>query len=125
MEHLRSLKLVNFAIGAYTFVFGLLFLVMFVLPGLWAWWDGELPGLIFVAVGIVVFLLLGGFAVAHVVVGYLVGSGRGRVAQTFLASMQIMSFPLGTVYAVYAIYVCWLNEDSAKRFGDGIKPPIR
>lgn len=124
MGHLRTLRLVNFVIGAYTFVFGLLFLVMFVLPGLWVWWEGDLPGLVFVFAGILAFLLLGGFAAAHVVVGYLVGTGRGRVAQTFLASMQIMSFPQGTVYALYAIYVCWLNEESAKRFGDGIKPPI-
>lgn len=124
MAHLRTLKLVNFAIGAYTFVFGLLFLVMFVMPGLWAWWDGETPGLIFVFAGILAFALLGGIAAAHVVTGYLVGTGRGRVPQTLLASMQLLSFPLGTVYALYAMYVCWLNDDSAKRFGDGIKPPI-
>ncbi|MEZ4340612.1 MAG: hypothetical protein R3B82_28660 [Sandaracinaceae bacterium] len=124
MGHLRTLKVVNFVIGAYTFVLGLLFLVMFVLPGLWAWWDGETPGLIFVFAGILAFLLIGGLGVAHVVVGYLVGSGRGRVAQSLLASMQLMSFPVGTTYAVYAFYVCWVNEDSAKRFASAYKPPV-
>lgn len=124
MGHLRTLKLVNFLVGAYTFVLGLLFLVMFVLPGLWAWWDGETPGLIFVAAGILVFLLLGGFGVAHIVVGYLVGSGRGRVAQSLLASLQLMSFPVGTAYAVYALYVCWVDAESSHRFEAAIKPPI-
>lgn len=124
MGHLRTLKLVNFAIGAYTFVMGLLFLVMFVLPGLWAWWDGETPGLIFVLVGILSFLLIGGIGVAHIVVGYLVGSGRGRVAQSLLASMQLMSFPIGTAYAAYALYVCWVDEDAGRTFNAVIKPPV-
>jgi hypothetical protein len=124
MAHLRTLKLVNFVIGAYTFVMGLLFLVMFVLPGLWAWWEGEAPGLIFVLAGVLAFLLIGGLGIAHVVVGYLVGSGRGRVAQSLLASMQLMSFPFGTAYAVYALYVCWMNEESAKRFEAVIKPKV-
>lgn len=124
MGHLRTLKLVNFVVGAYTFVAGLLFLFMFVMPGLWAWWDGENEGLIFVIVGILAFLLVGGLGVAHVVVGYLVGSGRGRVAQSLLASMQLMSFPVGTAYAVYALYVCWVDADSTKRFDAVIKPKV-
>ena len=124
MDHLKSLKTVNFVLGAYTVVVGLLFLVVWVIPGLWAWWDGEDAGLIAVIVGILCFLLIGGLGVAHVVIGYLVGSGRGRIAQTLLAAMQIMSFPLGTVYAVYALWVCWVNEPSAKRFASDYKPPV-
>lgn len=124
MTHLRTLKLLNFAIGAYTFVFGLLFLVMFVLPGWWAWDDGEAPGLIFILAGILAFLLLGGLGVAHVVVGYLVGSGRGRVLQTFLASTQLLSFPVGTLYSVYALWVCWAHEPSRVRFESANKPPV-
>ena len=100
MDHLKSLKTVNFVLGAYTVVLGLIFFVVWVIPGLWAWWEGDDEGLI------------------------AVGSGRGRVAQTFLAAMQIMSFPLGTVYAVYALWVCWVNEPSAKRFASDYKPPV-
>lgn len=124
MNHLKSLKTVNFVLGAYTVVVGLLFFVLWVIPGLWAWWDGEDAGLIAVIVGVLCFLLIGGLGVAHVVIGYLVGSGRGRVAQTLLAAMQIMSFPLGTVYAVYALWVCWVHEPSAKRFASDYKPPV-
>lgn len=124
MTHLKSLKIANFVIGAYTFVFGLLFLVLFVLPGWLAWQDGEAPGLIFILAGILAFLLLGGLGVGHVVVGYLVGSGRGRVAQTFLATMQVMSFPVGTAYGLYALWVCWAHEPSARRFDATLKPPV-
>src|SRR5687767_10138711 len=101
MDHLKSLKTVNFVIGGYTVIMGLLFFVMFVIPGLWAWWDGQNEGLLFVALGVLAFLLIAGFGVAHVIIGYLVGSGRGRIGQTFLAAMQLMSFPVGTLYALY------------------------
>lgn len=124
MDHLKSLKTVNFVLGAYTVLMGLLFLVLFVIPGLWAWWDGEDAGLIAVVVGILAFLLIGGLGVAHVVVGYLIGSGRGRVAQTFLASMQLMSFPVGTVYSCYALWVCWVHPPSVKKLDAAIKPPV-
>lgn len=125
MTHLRTLRLVNFAIGAYTTVIGGLFLAMFVLPGLWVWWEqGELPGLVFVAVGLLAFALLAGIGGAHVVVGFLVGSGRGRAAQTLLASTQIASFPIGTAYALYALYVCWADPASTAQFERAVKPPI-
>lgn len=124
MAHLKNLKIFNFVIGAYSVLFGLLCFVMFVIPGLWAWWEGENGGLLAVAVGILVFLLIAGIGAAHVIVGYLVGSGRGRVAQTFLAAWQLMSFPLGTTYALYALWVCWTNEESARRFEAAIKPKV-
>jgi len=124
MDHLKGLKTANFVLGAYTLIVGLLVLILFVLPGLWAWWEGEDAGLIAVVVGILSFLLVGGLGVAHVIVGYLVGSGRGRVAQTFLAATQLMSFPVGTVYGLYALWVCWAHEPSVKRFESALKPKV-
>jgi hypothetical protein len=125
MDHLKTLKLLNFALGGYTAIVGALFLAMFVLPGLWLWWEeGELPGLLFVAVGLLAFVLLGLVSASHVVVGYLVGSGRGRMFQTLLAATQLMSFPTGTAYAVYAFYVCWVDEPSARRFTSAMKSPV-
>ncbi|CAG0987962.1 hypothetical protein ARNL5_02992 [Anaerolineae bacterium] len=124
MAHLKTLKIVNFVIGAYTFVLGLLLLVMFVIPGLWGYFDGQDEALIAVLVGIVAFLLVGGLGALHIVIGYLVGSGRGRVGQTLLASMQLMSFPVGTAYALYALYVCWVDAESKKKFDAVIKPKI-
>ena len=123
MAHLKSLRWVNFAIGAYTFVAGLLFLILFLLPGLIG--DDDVPWLVFALMGVGVFVLLGGLAVAHVVVGYLVGSGRGRIVQTLLALMQLASFPVGTAYALYALWVCWACEEAGRRFDTSLKPPIR
>lgn len=124
MAHLRTLKVVNFALGAYTAVVGTLFLLLFVLPGLWAWGDGEEAGLLFVLAGLLGFALIAGAGALHVVVGYLVGSGRGRAAQTLLAATQLMSFPFGTAYACYAFWVCWVHPLSCARFDATIKPPI-
>jgi hypothetical protein len=120
MNHLRTLKYLNFAIGAYTFVFGALFLAMFVLPGLFAMKDGALFGAIFVLVGILMFVLLAALSLAHVYAGFMVSAGRGRAAQTSLAVLQLSSFPVGTAYALYALYVCWVDESSSKAFERGL-----
>jgi hypothetical protein len=124
MKHLRTLKLLNFALGAYTFIFGSLFFVMFVLPGWMARRDGEAIGWVFILAGLLVFLLLGGLGLAHVVAGYLVSARRGRGLQTALAVTQIMSFPVGTLYALYALYVCWLNDETCRAFDSGLKPYV-
>jgi hypothetical protein len=124
MDHLKTLRTLNFVVGAYTVVMGLLFFFMFVIPGLWAWWDGEDAGLLVVAIGVLAFALIAGFGVAHLIIGYLVGSGRGRVWQTMLASMQLMSFPFGTFYALYALWVCWAHGPSMKCFDAVLKPKV-
>ncbi|MFW5921428.1 MAG: hypothetical protein ACOCUS_06265 [Polyangiales bacterium] len=121
MGHLKALRALNFALGAYTFVFGLLFVAMFGLPWLI---ERDTTTFVVALVGVLVFLLLGGLGVAHVVVGYLVGAQRGRIAQTVLAFVQVSSFPVGTVFALYALYVCWLNDASRRAFERGIKPGI-
>jgi hypothetical protein len=124
MRHLRILKLANFALGAYTFIFGSLVFVMFVLPGWMAWGDGEPMGWVFILAGLLVFLLLGGLGLAHVVAGYLVSARRGRGLQTALAIIQLTSFPVGTAYALYALYACWVNEEACRAFDSGLKPYV-
>jgi hypothetical protein len=124
MDHLKTLKLVNFALGAYTAFWAIAVFVMFVIPGLWAWWDGQEGAWMFALFGLLFVVALGAVGAVHVVVGYLVGSGRGRVAQTCLAVTQIMSFPVGTLYGLYALWVCWSDAKSGRRFDATIKPPI-
>lgn len=123
MNHLKTLKLLNFAMAAYAFAFGLLFLIMFLLPWLIGD-DPEMPGWLFALVGVLSFIVICANAVAHVVVGWLVGVGRGRILQTVLAIWQLWSFPLGTLYAIYALWVCWIDADSTKAFDSAIKKPI-
>jgi len=116
MEHLRALRWLNFAIAAYTVLIGGIFLVGYVLPGLLAFREGVLWGLVFVLVGVLVFLLLAGLGVLHLLTGFWVSAGRGRIAQTSLAILQLASFPVGTAYALYALWVVWVNDASAKKF---------
>lgn len=125
MDHLRTLKLVNFALGAYTAFWALAVFVTFVIPGLWAWLDGQEGAWMLALFGLVFVLLLGAIGAVHIVVGYLVGSGRGRAAQTCLAVTQLASLPVGTLYGLYALWVCWGDPTSGKKFDATIKPPVR
>ena len=122
MNHLRILRLLNVAMGAFTALAGLLFLALFVLPGLLACNDGEPMGAIFILSGTLVTVLLVGLGALHVLAGSLVAVGRGRALQTALAVVQVSTFPIGTVYAIYALWVCWLNERSKKAFESAFRP---
>jgi len=121
MGRLEILRVLNFAIGAYTVVIGLLFGVFFLLPALI---ERDMTTVLIAVIGLLIFLLLAGIGAAHVVVGYLVGSGRGRIPQTLLALTQLTSFPFGTGYALYALWVCWVDEDAKRAFDRAIKPPV-
>lgn len=123
MTHLKTLKWLNFVMGAYTFIGGLFWLFLFLLPWLIGD-DPEVPVGLIVLFGILGFIVFAAYGAAHVVIGYLVGTGRGRIAQTVFAILQLMSFPIGTCYAGYAVWVCWINEESARAFASGIKPGV-
>jgi len=122
MIHLRTLKLLNLVMGAVTALAGLLFLAMFVIPGLLACNDGERMGAVFILSGTLVTVLLVGLGLAHVLAGNLVAVGRGRALQTALAVLQVSTFPIGTAYAIYALWVCWLNEPSKRAFESALRP---
>lgn len=121
-SHLRRLRLLNYFAAGYTILVGLLFLFMFLLP--WLIGDDQVPGWLFALIGVTVFVILCAHAAAHVLTGLLVGAGRGRALQTLLAWMQVWSFPLGTAYALYALWVCWVHEPSRERFERAIKPAV-
>lgn len=122
MNHLRILKLLNVAMGALTALGGVLFLAMFVIPGLLACSDGERMGAVFIISGAAFAALLVGLGFAHLLAGNLVAVGRGRALQTALAVLQVSTFPVGTAYAIYALWVCWLNERTKKAFESAVRP---
>jgi hypothetical protein len=122
MQHLRTLRRLNLVAAAFFAVVGLLVLTLFLLP--LGDIDIELPLLRIRLVGLLSSLLLLGLAATHLVVGYLVGAQRGRIFQTFLALVHVMSFPLGTAYAGYALYLCWVNESTRRAFASAIKPYV-
>ena len=82
----------------------------------------EIVGVIVLVVFGLAGLLLLLETVLLVVAGRAVGQGRGRLLQTILAILQIASFPVGTAYGVYALWVCWSNGPTKAVF-DGHPPP--
>ncbi|TVQ94313.1 MAG: hypothetical protein EA397_02270 [Deltaproteobacteria bacterium] len=48
----------------------------------------------------------------------LVPLGRGRVPQSILGVLSLATFPLGTLYGIYALWICWFNEETKARFAD-------
>lgn len=57
-----------------------------------------------------------GFGVLALASALTLASGRGRVPQTLLAIGALFSFPLGTAYGIYALWVCWYNPETKARF---------
>ncbi len=123
MKHLRTLRSLNFVAAALFGILGLLVLLLFFLP-FRPPLDVEVPILRIRLIGLLSALLVLALAAIHVVVGYLVGAHRGRIFQTFLALVHVTSFPVGTAYAVYALWLCWVHEPTRKAFESSIKPWI-
>jgi hypothetical protein len=42
-----------------------------------------------------------------------------------LAVLQVSSFPIGTAYAIYAFWVCWMNEPTKRAFASSLRPCAR
>lgn len=122
MKHLRILKYLNFVIAALTLISGIGALVRIFVP-IGCPYMGDC-GTISVVGGTFTFILLAVLATGHIVVGYLVSGQRGRVAQTVLAVLQLIKFPLGTAFGAYAIWVCWIQKETKASFEATIKPRI-
>jgi len=67
----------------------------------------------------------GGFLVCAVsglvlwLVGRKVAHGRARMLQTLAAVLSLSSFPVGTFYGAYALWVCWFNAETRDVFDSG------
>jgi hypothetical protein len=117
MKHLRTLKLANYVLGAFVSLialFGLLHIVAGIVADPQPTDTGGKA--IFILFGLVLFLAGAGLTAAHIYTGLMVTAGRGRAAQTTLATMHIANFPLGTLYAVFAMWVCWMNPETKAIF---------
>ncbi len=124
MNHLQALRAFNFVMAGIAALIAILFIVLFSMPAFIELPDPDFPVWFFLFMGIVGLILCGSYAVAHTIAGFLVPSGRGRVLQTVLALLQAFSFPIGTVYCVYAIWICWFNDETKRRFDAVFHPPV-
>ncbi len=115
MKHLRTLKFLNLILAA---LFALVSLpsLIFVLAGAVRLPGQPKEGLAFVLFGLLFFGILAGLAMAHAYVGFMVTAGRARPLQTVLAVLHLSNFPVGTVYSVYALWVCYANDDAMAAF---------
>lgn len=105
MGHLGMLRLLNLGFALLAFGAGAAIAGLWTLPVLQGSSD-DLGIACLGAAGAVVFVAVG---LAHLVVLVALGRGRGRALQTVLALALIVTLPLGTAYALYALWVCWLN----------------
>ena len=115
MAHLRTLKTANLVLGALS-ALGVLFGLIFVVAGLFGSVEGAGGGLLFVLYGVIAMVLFGGLSYAHVYAGFMVTAGRARNLQSALATMHLANFPLGTLYALYAFWVCWIDPKTTAIF---------
>lgn len=116
MAHLGALRVFNLMYAAFLALVGLLFLALWGIGGILAIRDGEPAGWIFVIGGVVAAGVCWGLATLHTRVARSLPLSRGRILQTALATMQLMAFPIGTAYALYAFWVCWMNDETKVKF---------
>ncbi|HJK94970.1 MAG TPA: hypothetical protein RMH85_19400 [Polyangiaceae bacterium LLY-WYZ-15_(1-7)] len=91
--------------------------------GVWTWpalSDAMADGFL-AAMGGLIAVVMSGVGLSHLLVMLCLGKGRGRGLQTLLAFALIMTFPLGTFYALYALWVCWANP-ATRRHLSGDEP---
>jgi hypothetical protein len=110
MDHLGTLRSANLVMAVLVGLVGALFAGIWGIGGILAIRDGEPMGWLFLIGAILFGALFGVFSWAHGRVARRVGEGRGRIPQTALAIFHLASFPLGTLYGIYALWVCWMNE---------------
>jgi hypothetical protein len=115
-DALRTLKLANIALAGLASL-GVLFGLLFVIVGLFGEVEGDKGGAaMFVLYGLIMSIGFAALAVAHVYTGFMVTAGRARAMQTTLATLHLATFPLGTLYALYAMWVCWIDPETSKIF---------
>lgn len=125
MQHLRYLKIVNYVYGGLLLLVALVMLAVLIglVSGEWA---GVSRTHIQIANTALVIATIVTSLVALLVLwtGTQVQRARGRVLQSILAVVSVFEFPFGTVYGLYALYVCWVNEPTREAFGTDTMQPV-
>ena len=87
----------------------------------------EVPGAsaLMAVVGGLVLVLMGGLGLACLAAAVRLGRGRGRMLQTFLACSLLLTFPIGTVFALYALWVCWAQPEVRRHLAPVEREPVR
>lgn len=116
MKHLSTLKTLNTLFAVLFYLIGLACLVGVSILGILAIGDDLAAGLIMIGAGVFGGLICIVFGVVYQITGKRLVAGKGRILQSILAVLNITNVPLGTIYALFALYVCWMNEEAKEYF---------
>lgn len=111
---LGILSVLNWLMGALYLV---VLLVIFLVAG------EKLP---FEAFGILTIVLCV-LALPHLYLGLRIEQGKGRILQTIFAVLALPSFPIGTLYGAFALWVVWSAEAEVFELGgvEHLPPPTK
>ncbi len=109
MRHIIALRIINAFFALLAFGVGGASFGYLTYPVMGAGVEGES---FMAAIGGLIALVMAGLGLAHLVLAATLGPKRRRPLQSMLALGLIMTFPLGTFYALYALWVCWANPET-------------
>ena len=120
MKHLRYLKIINYIEVPLNILLGLGMIAAGIVPFLLApsgMPDDAAAALVinlvtFIVIGVIFFVA----AVMFFIAAKKIEHGKGRILQTILAVLCVGSVPLGTAYGIYALWICWMNEETKATF---------
>ena len=108
MGHLTMVRVLDAGFGMLATGTGAYVFRLWTLPAI----EGVADASVLMAIlGTLILLLVGGLGLACLLAAVRLGRGRGRMLQTFLACSLLLTFPIGTIFAVYALWVCWAHPD--------------
>lgn len=107
MGHLTMVRVLDAGFGLLATGTGAYVFRLWTLPAV----EGTTGFTLMALLGALILLLVGGLGVACLLAALRLGRGRGRMLQTFLACSLLLTFPIGTIFAVYALWVCWAQPD--------------
>ena len=119
MDHLSNLKRINNVYATINAILGVVALIGLVYLMIVTVQGGAPLGLM-VGVSLLTLVMVVLSVVLYVITGKKVEQGSWRIVQTILAVLNITNNPpLGTIYAVYAFWVCWVHPESKACFEAG------
>jgi len=107
MGHLTMVRVLDAGFGVLATGTGAYVFRLWTLPAI----EGTADSVLIAVLGALILLLVGGLGLACLLAALRLGRGRGRMLQTFLACSLLLTFPIGTIFAVYALWVCWAHPD--------------
>ncbi len=116
MGHLGLLKTVNIIFAVLLYLIGVLTLLGVSIMGVLVLGDDLAGGLIMIGAGVFGGGLCIVLGLVYQMTGKRIVQGRWRIMQTILALMNITNVPIGTAYALFALWLCWMNEETKAFF---------